>query len=42
LFNNIAGGLAQANASIQARMLAQFAKADPEYAAGVKRAIENN
>lgn len=42
LFNNIAGGLAQANASIQARMLAQFAKADPEYAAGVKRAIENS
>lgn len=41
LFNNIAGGLAQANASIQARMLAQFAKADSEYAAGVKRAIEN-
>lgn len=41
LFNNIAGGLAQANPSIQARMLAQLAKADPEYAAGVKRAIEN-
>jgi catalase len=41
LFNNIAGGLAQANASIQARMLAQFAKADREYATGVKHAIDN-
>lgn len=40
LFSNIAGGLSQANASIQARMLAQFAKADPAYAAGVKQAIE--
>ncbi len=40
LFGNIAGGLSQANESIQARMLAQFAKADPAYAEGVKKAIE--
>lgn len=40
LFNNIAGGLSQANASIQERMLAQFAKADPNYAAGVKAALD--
>ncbi len=39
LFGNIAGGLSQANESIQARMLAQFAKADPAYAEGVKKAI---
>ena len=39
LFNNIAGGLSQANADIQARVLAQFEKADPAYAAGVKKAI---
>lgn len=39
LFGNIAGGLSTANASIQARMLAQFAKADPAYAEGVKKAI---
>jgi catalase len=39
LFNNIAGGLSQANADIQQRMLAQFAKADPAYAEGVKQAI---
>ncbi|WP_020183343.1 catalase [Methylotenera sp. 1P/1] len=39
LFNNIAGGLSQANADIQARMLAQFAKADPAYAEGVKQAL---
>lgn len=39
LFNNIAGGLSQANASIQERMLAQFAKADPAYAEGVKKAL---
>jgi catalase len=39
LFNNIAGGLSQANADIQARVLAQFEKADPAYAAGVRKAI---
>jgi catalase len=39
LFNNIAGGLSQANASIQERMLAQFAKADPAYADGVRNAL---
>lgn len=39
LFGNIAGGLSTANASIQTRMLAQFAKADPAYAEGVKKAI---
>jgi len=39
LFNNIAGGLSQASKSIQERMLAQFAKADPAYAEGVKNAI---
>lgn len=39
LFKNIAGGLSTANASIQERMLAQFAKADPAYAKGVKNAI---
>lgn len=36
LTSNIAGGLAQANTSIQERMLAQFAKADPDYAARIK------
>ena len=39
LFRNIAGGLSTANASIQQRMLAQFAKADPAYAEGVRKAI---
>ncbi len=39
LVNNIAGGLAQANKSIQERMLAQLAKADPAYAVGVRLAI---
>ncbi|MCB5188519.1 catalase [Methylobacillus caricis] len=39
LFNNIAGGLSQANASIQERMLAQLAKVDPAYAEGVRQAI---
>ncbi len=39
LFGNIAGGLSTANASIQARMLAQFVKADPAYAEGVKNAV---
>jgi catalase len=36
LAGNIAGGLRQADASVQERMLAQFAKADPDYAARVK------
>lgn len=39
LCNNIAGGLSQANKSIQERMLAQLAKADPAYAEGVRQAI---
>lgn len=38
---NIAGGLSQANESIQQRMLAQFEKADPDYAARVKVALES-
>ncbi|WP_039911959.1 catalase [Cellvibrio mixtus] len=36
LTRNIAGGLSQANASIQERMLGYLHKADPEYAAMVK------
>ncbi len=40
LAGNIAGGLSKANTSIQERMLAQFAKADPDYAARVKAALE--
>lgn len=39
LFNNIAGGLSQAGQHIQERMLAQFAKADPAYAEGVRKEI---
>ena len=39
LFGNIAGGLRQASASIQERMLAQFEQADPAYAAGVRAAL---
>lgn len=39
LFNNIAGGLSQAGEHIQERMLTQFAKADPAYAEGVRKAI---
>ncbi len=39
LAGNIAGGLRHANASIQARMLAQFHAADPDYAARVKSAL---
>ncbi len=39
LANNIAGGLVHANASIQERMLAQFAQADTDYAARVKQAL---
>ena len=41
LFGNIAGGLSTANASIQERMLAQLAKADPAYAEGVRKALVN-
>lgn len=40
LAHNIAGGLVQANASIQARMLAQFAAADDDYAARVQQALQ--
>lgn len=40
LANNIAGGLRQANDSIQQRMLAQFAKADVDYAKRVAAAIK--
>lgn len=36
LAGNIAGGLRHANINVQERMLAQFAKADPDYAARVK------
>ncbi len=42
LVDNIAGGLRQANASIQARMLAQFNKADPLYAEMVKSALSTS
>lgn len=41
LVQNIAGGLSTANASIQQRMLAQFAKADPAYAEDVRQAMAN-
>lgn len=37
---NIAAGLGQANASVQARMLAQFEQAEPDYAARVRAALE--
>lgn len=37
---NIAGGLSHANSSIQTRMLAQFAKADPAYADAVKALLD--
>jgi catalase len=36
LTSNIAGGLSHASASIQARMLAQFNVADPDYAARIQ------
>ena len=39
LANNIAGGLREATASAQERMLAQFEKADPDYAQRVKNAL---
>ena len=40
LAENIAGGLSQASESAQARMLEQYAAADVDYAARVKKAIE--
>ncbi len=40
LAGNIAGGLSQASASAQERMLAQYAAADPDYAARVKTALD--
>ncbi|TQV88825.1 catalase [Aliikangiella coralliicola] len=39
LVNNIAGGLSQANQSIQERMIAQFTKADPQYGDMIKKAL---
>ena len=39
LFDNIAGGLVHATPSVQDRLLAQFSEADPDYAAGVRRAL---
>ncbi len=39
LAGNIAGGLSQATPSVQARMLEQFALADPDYADLVKKAM---
>lgn len=39
LANNIAEGLIQATDSVQERMLAQFAKADPDYASRVSAAM---
>ncbi|WP_226662840.1 catalase [Microbulbifer aggregans] len=39
LVDNIAGGLSQADVSIQARMLEQFYKADPAYCDKVKAAL---
>lgn len=40
LCSNIAEGLVKAGESVQQRMLQQFEKADPGYAAGVARALE--
>ncbi len=40
LAENIAGGLKQASASAQARMLAQYGKADEEYASRVKKLLD--
>lgn len=39
LFDNVAGGLAQASESVQQRMLEQYAQADPAYADGVRKAM---
>lgn len=41
LFTNLAGGLRLATPSAQVRMLAQFAKAHPDYAAGVALHLQN-
>lgn len=40
LTNNIAGGLIHATAAVQAIMLEQFSKADPEYASMVKSGLD--
>lgn len=40
LFRNIAGSLGHAGASVQERMLEHLEQADPDYAAGVRRALE--
>ena len=40
LVGNIAGGLSQANRSIQERFIALLEKCDPAYASGVKNAME--
>lgn len=39
LGGNIADGLVQTDVSVQERMLAQFAAADPAYAEGVRAAM---
>ncbi|WP_428818853.1 catalase [Microbulbifer sp. MCCC 1A16149] len=41
LVDNIAGGLCQASASVQQRMLVQFGKADARYAEMVKAALDS-
>ena len=40
LSNNIAGGLVFATESVQARMLEQYRKADPEYSQRVQQAMQ--
>jgi catalase len=40
LIGNIAGGLSQANESIQMRMIEQFSKADPDYGQRIKAALK--
>lgn len=42
LADNIAGGLVQATESVQERMLAQYRKADPDYAARVSAALRRH
>ena len=42
LADNIAGGLVHASASVQERMLAQYRKADPDYAARVAAALKKH
>lgn len=39
LVDNIAGGLSQATGSVQARMIEQFTKADPEYGQRIKASL---